>query len=128
MRTYLRLVNQRLMKEMSAKSGWTDKWLKKLLDHNDWWLRAEHALHVCSKLGIKEPAERFYYYSVYVWLPDVRWGAVPSCLCGCDRKNVISHGFRAGALRRGNDEWGGRRHENSINLPYFFTSQQHFRV
>ena len=128
MRTYLRLVNQRLMKEMSAKSGWTDKWLKKLLDHNDWWLRAEHALHVCSKLGIKEPAERFYYYSVYVWLPDVRWGAVPSCLCGCDRKNVISHGFRTGALRRGNDEWGGRRHENSINLPYFFTSQQHFRV
>ena len=130
MRAYLRLVNKRLVDEMGAKSECTDKWLKKLLDRNDWWLRAEHALHICSKLGIEKPAERFYNYSVYsyVWLPDVRWGAVPSCPCGCDRKNVISHGFRTGAMRRGNDEWGGRRHENSINLPYFFTSQQHFRV
>ena len=61
MRTYLRLVNQRLMEEMGAKSECTDKWLKKLLDHNDWWLRAEHALHICSKLDIEKPAERFYY-------------------------------------------------------------------
>ena len=88
------------MKEMSAKSECTDKWLKKLLDHNDWWLRAEHALHVCSKLGIEEPAERFYYHSVYVWLPDVRWGAMPSRPCGCDRKNAISHGLRTDTIGR----------------------------
>jgi hypothetical protein len=61
MRTYLRLINKRLMVEMGAKSECTDKWLKKLLDHNDWWLRAEHALHICSKLDIEKPAERFYY-------------------------------------------------------------------
>ena len=100
MRAYLRLINKRLVDEMGAKSECTDKWLKKLLDRNDWWLRTEHALHICSKLGIEEPSERFYYYSVYVWLPDVRWGAMPSCPCGCNRENVISHGFRTDTIGR----------------------------
>lgn len=100
MRAYLRLINKRLVDEMGAKSECTDKWLKKLLDRNDWWLRTEYALHICSKLGIEEPSERFYYYSVYVWVPDVRWGAMPSCPCGCNRENVISHGFRTDTIGR----------------------------
>jgi len=58
------------------------------------------AVAALVKLGIEEPSERFYYYSVYVWLPDVRWGAMPSCPCGCNRENVISHGFRTDTIGR----------------------------
>ena len=39
----------------------TDMWMRKLLEHNGWWLRAEHAHYACKKLGIKEPAERSHY-------------------------------------------------------------------
>ena len=89
---YLSLVNARLMVEMKHGSTCTDMWMRKLLQHNNWWLRAEHAHCACKELGTKDPAERFYYRSVYAWLPDVRWGtdSMPSCPNGCCRSNVCS--------------------------------------
>ena len=74
----------------------------KLLGQNDWWLRSEHALYICRKLGIEDPTEKYYYRSIYVWLPDTRWGAdsMPSCVNGCLNTHVSSHAFRTDTIGR----------------------------
>ena len=97
---YLDLVNSRLMEETKHNSVCTDKWMIKLLEQNGWWLRSEHALFVCKELGITQPAERFYYRSIYIWLPDIRYGidSMPSCPNGCCSSNVSSHGFCSGDI------------------------------
>mgnify|MGYP006107333253 FL=1 len=97
---YLDLVNSRPMEETKHNSVCTDKWMIKLLEQNGWWLRSEHALFVCKELGITQPAERFYYRSIYIWLPDIRYGidSMPSCPNGCCSSNVSSHGFCSGDI------------------------------
>jgi hypothetical protein len=88
------------MEETKHNSVCTDKWMIKLLEQNGWWLRSEHALFVCKELGITQPAVRFYYRSIYIWLPDIRYGidSMPSCPNGCCSSNVSSHGFCSGDI------------------------------
>jgi hypothetical protein len=62
----------------------------------DWWLRAGKAGIVCKKLGLlyNEPV---YYQDIYVWLPDVRWGAevMPLCVFCKTADKVSPHNFQA---------------------------------
>ena len=90
--TYLKVVFDRLKEEVGGRAA---PLLKPFLDLNDWWLRAVHAPKICEWLGIAcdEPS---YYVDIYVWLPDVRWGAVamPVCPC-CESSSAVgSHCWR----------------------------------
>ena len=93
MRTYLAAVRAQLIletKQLPASRGW----LLRMLEVDDWWLRASHAHAICALLKLKSPAEKFYYRDVYIWLPEVRWKgegmpACPNCKCN---SNVQRHG------------------------------------
>ena len=58
-----------------------ERWLLPLAEANDWWLPSRLAHELCERLGI-EMSEPEYYRAIYIWLPDVRWGAMamPSCV------------------------------------------------
>ena len=83
------------------RSAIVDKWLFRRLRKHNWWIRREHAHEISARLESCNPGLRLgrhhdaYYRSIFVWLPDVRWGeeampCCPSCKCNSD---VFSHGF-----------------------------------
>ena len=83
----------RLMEETKRLNNTcADKWMLEILKRNVWWLRREHAAYICGKLHIDVPAELFYYHSVYIWLPDTRWGleCMPSCMNGCSNSHAVT--------------------------------------
>lgn len=77
MQTYLRAVQDRLKSEVA---GGTETTLISLIEESDWWLRSSNSRKICNLLHL-EVAEKSYYRDIYVWLPDVRWGAeaIPPC-------------------------------------------------
>jgi len=86
MKTYLAAVRAQLMVETYKSLPASRGWLLRMLEADDWWLRASRAHEICANLVIKNPAEKFYYRDVFIWLPDVRWPregmpACPNCKC-----------------------------------------------
>ena len=95
MNIYLQAIQSRLKYEAKEVTPNEEKWLRRHLDDNNWWILLVKAQWLCSKLNVKfeEPA---YYRDVYVWLPEQRWGNVawppcPSCL----QQDVAAHGFQS---------------------------------
>ncbi len=108
MREYLRAVVQCLHSDISGEAfkNINDQWLLKILQGNDWWLKASsHSRLICKKLQLiyTEPA---YYRNIKIWIPDVQWGrkAMPPCVqsehfgwCVCALKNhyfVVSRCYK----------------------------------
>ena len=92
MMIYLHAVRTRLQDEVSTQTS-TTNWLLPMLKKDDWWLRANRAKEVCSKLNISF-SESSYYRDIFVWLPDIRWNTTPPCVeCGSNMR-VGLHGFR----------------------------------
>jgi hypothetical protein len=60
------------------------KRLLSILTKNEWWLHRSQAKLICEKLALEfdEPA---YYRNIFVWLPDVRWGAEAFPFCAGSR-------------------------------------------
>ena len=97
MKIYARKILARLRDELSHKSA-TDNWLLRTLQNNGWWLRAKNARDVMANLSAgSDPAlwaEPFYHRDIYVWLPDMRWGEMPTCpTCGSNH-DVHVHDYR----------------------------------
>ncbi len=94
---YVEAVQKRIQVEVNSNfTG--NKWLLKILNENDWWIKREKVSTIISELKLnKEHAA--YYRDVYVWLPDIRWPTVekkmmPSCPnCKCNNR-VGPHAFR----------------------------------
>ena len=97
-RENLKAIEQRLQYKIKDNDELVDKWLLKLLDDNDWWVRKCHIPKVLKKLRLKaQPLA--YYRDIYVWLPDVRhWmttsGTCMPCCPNCkSNKRVGPHAF-----------------------------------
>ena len=60
-----------------------EKWLLGAAKAGNWWLRAErlNADKILERLGILDSSPLAYYRDIFIWLPDVRWGAMPPCPC-----------------------------------------------
>ena len=76
---YVWAVHERIKTELSRNfNGLETPWLLNHLKENDWWIRREHALRIVIKLSL--PKEHLaYYQSLYIWIPDKRWGIEPCC-------------------------------------------------
>ena len=97
MKVYARTILERLRKELSSSSA-TDNWLLRKLKAEGWWLRAQCAGDVMAQLdAASDPAswpEPFYIRDIFVWLPESRWGEIPTCPT-CDSDNDIHpHDFQ----------------------------------
>jgi hypothetical protein len=97
MQMYARKILARLRDELSHQSA-TDDWLLRILQNNGWWLRAKNARDVMANLSAgSDPAlwaEPFYHRDIFVWLPDMRWGEMPTCpTCGSNH-DVHVHDYR----------------------------------
>lgn len=116
MMSYLHMVHDRLQQEVSNNSG-TTNWLLPLLkkDENEWWVRANRAKEICSKLG-NTFSESSYYRDIFVWLPDIRWNTMPPCVECRSNTRVGAHGFRA--------NHDGRR-ICSLDTHYFIISRRY---
>jgi hypothetical protein len=68
--------------------------LTRMLNDNDWWLRAVHAEQVCKLVDVLYCDEPAYYRDIYVWLPDVRWGENPFCPECNSNTSVAAHCWR----------------------------------
>ena len=105
MHAFIVAVRTRLQHELSGKfPAFERAWLREELTARSWWLRAERASWVHSKLSeeerraaglVKVDWNALYVRDVYIWLPDVRWsGMMPVCpQCG-NAEEVGNHGFR----------------------------------
>ena len=82
---YLKAVYSRLHSETTgeaSRNALEDKWLLRLLNTGDWWIRAEaHAQSICTKLGLSHD-DPSYYRDIKVWIPDLQYGAEakPPCV------------------------------------------------
>jgi hypothetical protein len=95
MNAYLRAIQTRLKYEVLEATANEEKWLKKMLNENDWWIRHQQAQSLCINLGIIF-SEIAYYRDIYVWLAEQRWGGVtwppcPSCL---QQNKIGAHGWQ----------------------------------
>jgi hypothetical protein len=95
MNSYLRAIQTRLKFEVLEDTKEDEKWLKKMLNENDWWIHHQQAESLCKKLKVIF-AEIAYYRDIYVWLPEQRWGDVawppcPSCL---QQHKIGAHGWQ----------------------------------
>ena len=79
MKELLRAVHARL-KEETHRDFAGEKWLLGIFESNDWWLRVERLEvdKVFERLQI-QPSLMEYYRDINLWLPDLRWGAMPPC-------------------------------------------------
>ena len=98
---YLKAVFDRLRSETREKgegstTALEEKWLVRMLEESEWWLRASRARSICSKLGL-DYGEPSYYRDIYVWLPDERWGeeAKPPCVECEDASEVGVHAYQS---------------------------------
>lgn len=117
MNSYLRAIQTRLKLEVLEDTKDDEKWLKKMLTENDWWIRHQQAESLCKKLVIIF-AEIAYYRDVYVWLPEQRWGQVawppcPSCL---QQNKIGAHGWQKNHYAR---------RVVTMNSNYFVTSRRY---
>ena len=94
MKELLRAVHERLKKE-THKDFTEERWLLGIFNSNDWWLRVERLEvdKVFERLDI-QPSLMEYYRDINLWLPDLRWGAMPPCPCCSSAKSVRFHCWR----------------------------------
>jgi len=97
MHVFLRAFQGRLKSELAGNEE--ERVLLNHLADNEWCLGAVHAPEMCSLFGIAL-AEPSYYRDIHVWLPDVRWGAMPVCPVCESSKDVSSHCFRTNHVGR----------------------------
>ena len=71
-----------------------EPWLRKLLDMNDWWVRASWIPFIMPELGWKDHDEIEYYMDIYVWEPETRFGetGTPPCPNCKSSKQVVRKG------------------------------------
>ena len=71
-----------------------EAWLRKLLDMNDWWVRASWIPFIMPELGWKDHDEIEYYMDIYVWEPETRFGetGTPPCPNCKSSKQVVRKG------------------------------------
>jgi hypothetical protein len=88
-----------------------------LLRDNEWWLRPHHAPKVCDLLQLKFH-EIAYYRSIFIWLPDIRWGkeVMPPCPNCHGATSIGAHGFQ--------DSHFGRR-ICGLHTHYFIISRRY---
>ena len=97
MHVFLRAFQGRLKSELAGNKE--ERVLPNHLADNEWCIGAVHAPEMCSLFGIAL-AEPSYYRDIHVWLPDVRWGAMPVCPVCESSKDVSSHCFRTNHVGR----------------------------
>jgi len=71
-----------------------ETWLKKLLDMNDWWVRASCIPFIMGELGWDDHDEIEYYMDINVWEPETRFGetGTPPCPNCKSSKQVVRNG------------------------------------
>jgi hypothetical protein len=105
MQAYLKAVQARLKYELKPNfPALEKKWLLAEIKERSWWLRAERATWFLGRLNEVETREAglllvdlepAYIRSICIWLPDVRWGTMPSCPCCSQAEHVGNHGFQS---------------------------------
>ena len=97
MRVYARKILLRLRAELSDRNA-TDNWLLRKLTDNSGWLRSADARDVLMRLSASsDPAswpDAFYIRDIFFWLPDVRWGEMPTCPRCLLNDEVRVHDYR----------------------------------
>ena len=97
MQRYARKILERLRTELSKGSA-TDDWLLRKLRENGWWLRTADARDQLLKLSASsDPAgwlDPFYLRDIFVWLPDIRWGEMPTCPRCLSNADVHVHDYQ----------------------------------
>ena len=117
MKVFLRAVHAELKEE--TKDDFTgEKWLLGIFKANNWWLRVERleADNVLERLNL-EPSLIEYYRDIYLWLPDLRWEAMPACPCCKSASRVRFHCWR--------DNHFGRRIVG-LDTHYFVISRRYY--
>ena len=83
MKQHARKIIERLRLELSKTGPAVDQWLLRKLRGNGWWLRASCARDVLAGMPASSDPESwpepFYMRDIYVHLPHVRWGEMPTC-------------------------------------------------
>jgi hypothetical protein len=96
MKVFARKILVRLRTELSDRNA-TDNWLLRKINENGGWLRAADARDVMMRLpASSDPAgwgDPFYIRDIFVWLPDVRWGEMPTCPRCLDKAEVHVHDY-----------------------------------
>lgn len=124
---YRKAVQKRLQAELATQGknmlkALERKWLLEYLKVHNWTIHDYDAEYICKMLNQKSKVitfdEKWYYRTIYVWLPDVRWGKECTPVCPrCDsNKDVSFHCWR--------DNHFGRK-IISLDTNYFIMSRRY---
>ena len=119
---YLQKVYLQLQLEIGDSTA--ARWLIPMLEAHEWWLPTRLAPEVCERVGLAfEPLDLAYYVAIYVWLPDVRWGAtaMPICVSCASASRVAPHGWTDGAPHR----WLCGRRVTTLTRHYYVISRRY---
>ncbi|KAL7535665.1 hypothetical protein ACHAXR_006652, partial [Thalassiosira sp. AJA248-18] len=100
---YIEAIQNRIQHEVirNFKALEEMRWLLEYLKEHHYWICKEDGPKIAEQLGL-DMEHVLYYQRVYVWLPDVQWGAecMPACPnCRCNHR-VARHGFHANHFGR----------------------------
>ena len=97
MSKYLRNIRDRLKFECNTRTQCAGRLLMTYLTQHKFWIKADSAEWICSKLEILFHLE-VYYCNVIIWIPDERYGINPPCPTYNSNKNIGVHWYHAKIL------------------------------